>query len=310
MHDGDGAFLSVAAKLVMTRPGVQRSICGLAAIGLCCSGLASAGQSGLERGAERVHERNTELRRRWQKTSSIRHCEVSKLQGVSANAHLVITDQADRFVVRDPKRGVTHALRMNHGLQRLAALFDAAELVVPAIESITPFPIGSIPAQERVMVVEALPGAFRAGNLAPRAWRQAVAEDRRLLLATLDLIARHDDRKLSNLMLDEKGAVRLIDPDRAFFARCGGLRVHASAFFPGRLIGYQTPQRTAEELPPEIRSAVDVLAGAVDREVAGAFDLELDEALVPIAGARRIQRLGLTGAIMEYLGTVKLHASQ
>jgi hypothetical protein len=57
-----------------------------------------------------------------------------------------------------------------------------------------------------------------------------------------------------------------------------------------------------------VRAGVARLADSVDVDLARTLRVEPQEALLPIHYARRVQRVGLTAAIAEYLGSVRLAA--
>jgi hypothetical protein len=267
----------------------------------------STAETGDVRTERRIAASDASLRQRWQRVTPTTAHRVVKLEGKGANAHELITPSG-RFVLRNPGNAKP-SLRRSGGLRRLAAIFGEPELVPVAIEGTTPFAVGDIPAGTPIEVMERLPLSFRDGSdPAAQSWFDAVSEERRVLGATMDLLSEFADRTPRNLMLNAGGTLRLIDVDSAFGAWRRRSLVHASAFFPGLRLGYRLPQERFDSLPPPVRAGVARLADSVDVDLARTLRVEPQEALLPIHYARRVQRVGLTAAIAEYLGSVRLAA--
>lgn len=273
--------------------------------------------------AHSLLDRRTRLQSRWQALTPRSTYTVRRLDGNGANPHEILTEDGS-FVVRSPLRrahGVEDAqvvsrpnrleqsLLRNSALQRLAAHFGRPEWVPSAISGGLPFAVGDLPTKYNVMVMEHLGDAFRNGfEPQGRAWFTAVDEDSRLLGASLDLLAEFGDRTPRNFMLNATGALRLVDPESAFGGWADRSRIHASAFFPGLSLGYGSQQSHFGALPSRLRLPIEQLADSVDTELAKILEVDRETALLPIHYARRIRRVGLSEAINEYLGSVKLES--
>ena len=262
----------------------------------------------MRRGVDEVEARNARVLDHW---DGAQVTGVRALGGKSASVIEVLTAQNRRFVVRRPRRGVDHAMRVGVSQQKLAAQLGDARLVVPSAKSVAgPNLAAHIPVGTEVMVVKHVGEKYMSASVAPPQWVAKIPEKQRLISAIVDLLHEHRDRKTENVMVREDGTTRLIDPDKC----CGegkDNRAFRSQFFPGGKIAYATPQNRFADLPPEMQEVVGAIAAMDLPSIATSYGLTAPEAQLLSTHAKRIVQVSLTATINEYVRTLgQLHADK
>jgi hypothetical protein len=148
-----------------------------------------------------------------------------------------------------------------------------------------------------VMYMDLAPPGFAAGNHKPQ-WLAKIPEPRRVLGALHDLLTSQDDRMPKNLMVNEAGDYRLIDPDWSLgnFNPWGWSQ---SLFYPGREAGFTSEQRRFDQLPAQAKQAIQKIRESSPKEVAQTFGLSMEKAVRFQMLADLVFRKGLSGAIRE-----------
>jgi hypothetical protein len=284
-----------------------RSSARLRALALCAllpAGLARASSSQhaeLARGAAEATARRTALREAW---DHAKPGPVTALSGASSNPLEIQTDHGV-FVLRRPRRGTDHGVRLNHAYELLATQLGHADMIPVAIKTATTHAIPEVGGGSPVMIMEHGGRDHVNASDAHKSWLSAVPEPTRIAGALLDLLSEHVDRHDGNVLVSRRGTVRLIDPDKAFGqSRGNGLR---SVFFPGGPLGFDSRhQKSFQELPAAARAVVNALADASVHAVKHAYHLEHKEAAILVERAREVRDVGLAKAIEQYLGRSSL----
>jgi hypothetical protein len=191
--------------------------------------------------------------------------------------------EADRKVM---KNAALHILATQLGMSELVPRGANTELTIPNVPM-------------RAMAMEYAGDEFEAGDVAPEKWRERVSDRVKLVAATMDVIAEHRDRKMANLMLNEHGQVRLVDPDTTF-GQGATRRMFISNFFPGRRLSFDAERyRKFDDLPSEIREVVQFIAESSSEELQAFYGLEGKHVERMKKRAQRIIDVGLTEAVRE-----------
>jgi hypothetical protein len=214
--------------------------------------------------------------------------------GCAASVLIGSTKNGAKLVVRRTN-DAEQARRLHAASFQLADEIGATEMILPA--AVYEAKEGEA-AGPRAMVTPFAGDRFQPANQAPAEWRQRISEPQRLKAAFLDLLTHHQDRIPKNLMLAENGEVRLIDQDN-ILGHLNDWR-HNSMFWPGGEAAYQTKQASVADLGPAEHKLVDKLSAMAAKDVAHEYSVTEEEGRVMRNEARRIQRLGLSGAVEEY----------
>ncbi len=122
-------------------------------------------------------------------------------------------------------------------------------------------------------------------------------EQVRLAGALIDVLTRQTDRNSSNVMIDAKGRVRLIDHDKSLGHQELFFVPRYSMFFHGRPLAYTSVQGSIADLPPRMRALVEYLASRSCEQLMREYHLTEPEASRLGENARRVFMRGLTQAI-------------
>jgi hypothetical protein len=216
--------------------------------------------------------------------------------GVGARPMFGKDEAGHDIVIRRPS-DAAEGVRLHNATHQLAHELGAGEIVLPAALVDLESSEGKWQGIARLMVTPHAGAGMEAANHAPQGWLVKVSEEHRLAAALIDLLTRHTDRLPKNLLISSTGAIRLIDQDNTFSHH--NPWNHPSAFHPGGVLQYSSPQRSFTDLPEPMQDVVRSLSSRSAAEVAATYGLTVDEARVMRNEARRVERLGLSGAIAE-----------
>lgn len=236
---------------------------------------AEARRQVLQQGSAQLDARKSSLRERAAVSpAQAATVEVTRMKGKGAQAMKLSYADArghkTRLLLRVPGRGTTWGARANDTVALLAAQLGEPQWV-PAGFVAEPgtfagiaglvHDVGRKEASDvgKIMVTEFVKG-FRDGEDAPVEWLSKTPETTRLKAAVLDVLTLARDRKLANVMVDDKGEVRLIDHDVTFGMKEEKGPHFASTFWKGQALGYRSKQARFEDLPDDVRTLVQAIA--------------------------------------------------
>jgi hypothetical protein len=265
----------------------------------------------LSRGVEEANERNARV---LDKFAGAQVLQVNKLGGRSAKVLEMVTAKR-RFILRQPRRGVAHAMRVALAQQKLAANLGDARIIPPQASARAEATLARfIPTGTEIMVVKHVGEQYQDASVAPPQWIAKIPEHKKLIAAIVDLFAEQRDRKTANVMVREDGTIRLIDPDKTFGEGHVGTDgkpnlAFRSQFFPGGLLQYTSPQNKFTDLPEEMQHLITDLAAMHDaptgvNQAAQHYGLLPAEAQLMLKHAKRVTQVGLTATINEYVASL------
>jgi len=287
----------------------RRTALAVAALVVAFAPRPSIGARGpLARGLPEVNEAQQTLKQQWK---AVQIKRIKALGGKSAAVLEIKGEQDDRFIVRRPRRGIEHGLRVSIAQHRLAAQLDAVEMIPAAIVAKTAAQLdANTPAGADVMVVAHAGKQYVGGDTAAPAVIAHIPERQRVVAAIIDLLAEQQDRKSANILVERTGkSMMLIDPDKTFGQRHGAK--YRSQVFHGGKMGFSSAQARFEDLDPDLQGVVDAIARAPLPELESIYGLQQAEAKVMSDRAKRIRQVGLRAAIDEYVTSLgALHAPE
>jgi hypothetical protein len=257
------------------------------------------------RGLGEVAEARQQLKHAW---TAMTLAKVTALGGKSASVLEVKGEDHDRFIVRRPRRGNQHGLRVALAQHRLAAQMGAPEMMPAAILTRTAAALDdTTPAGAEVMVVAHAGGRFIGGDQATPAMISRIPERARVVAALIDLLAEQQDRKSANILVEKSGRrMLLIDPDKTFGQR-GNTKFRSQVFYGGK-IGYASTQERFADLDKDLQGVIAAIVRASLPEVQAIYGLQPQEAKVMADRAKRVYQVGLRAAIDEYVASLgELH---
>jgi hypothetical protein len=260
----------------------------------------------LSHGVEEINRRNARVLDRF---AGARVLEVNKLGGRSANVLELVTPR-HLFILRQPRRGVAHGMRVGGAQQKLAANLGDSRMIPPQASARLDAALGEfIPAGTEIMVVKHVGDQYKGASKAPPQWVAKISEHQKLIAAVVDLFSEQRDRKTANVMVRPDGTIRLIDADKSFgeghFNPDGTPnKAYRSQFFPGGLLQYTSQQNQLTDLPEQMQHLITDLAGMSVNQVAVHYGLQQQEAQLMHHHAQRVAQVGLTAAINEYVMTL------
>ena len=262
----------------------------------------------LTRGHDKVEASVDRLREVW-RGANVK--SVNAMGGKSAKVLEVHTEERHLFIVRRPRRGFEHGLRVNLAQQRLAAAMGEEHMVPEAVIDTTRTALDqATPAGSQVMIVRHVGRAYTNANKLSSAQLATIPERTRLVAAIVDLLSEQLDRKSENILVKDDGVtIRLIDPDKSFGERTNCK--YRSQFFHGGMVGYTSAQQHFADLPPDLQTFVDELSKAPLDQVQKIYGLHPEEAQVVSTRAAQIRQVGLRQAIDAYVTSLgALHAPE
>jgi len=286
------------------RPGTARGFgMALALLGaLAASPALPAGAPRVGKARQAVDARNRDLGAR---VDTLKVASWERLGGVKARTTRVFGKDDTSVIYRQPSRGLGKGMRSNRAMQVLATELGDPHMVPAAVTLKLSKALGEFAAGEQIMVMVDESNGFRGADEAPAEWLEAISEESRLIAATIDLLVQYRDRKLANLLVNDRGDVRLIDPDSTFVSK-SGKPAYRSQFFAGMRVGYRSRQAKLSDLPRQVQALVVSLADAKVADIMDDYGVDEEEAGVILTHARGIRDLGLTAAAEAYVSTLQL----
>jgi hypothetical protein len=209
--------------------------------------------------------------------------------GGIASAREALTDTGLQVVLRFPSDPALSA-RLQNFVFRLAHQMAKPDLVLPSATSVHE--------GRKAMVTRHAGPGFRPATRA-KEWLDRVPEETRLAGALIDVLTRQTDRNSSNVMIDPRGRVRLIDHDKILGHQERMFIPRQSMFFRGRPLAYRSKQDAFSDLPAPMRALVEHITARSRAELMGEYALADHEAERLATSAKWVEDYGLTKAIQR-----------